>query len=195
MSTSRFEQLRPLLFIALLLITEQSAADETSTSWSSSIKPDLMFLQAGDGDRTRTLTLGLSWNLPWSERWANGMLSAYLDASVGRWWMNDTSSAHGPWVTQIGLTPVLRYRWGASRPSWFAELGIGANVLTPIIDNDDRRFGTAFNFGDHLALGRAFGEDGRQEIALRVQHYSNGGIKQPNPGINFVQLRYSRRVK
>ena len=29
------------------------------------------------------------------------------------------------------------------------------------------------------------------ELALRVQHYSNAGIRHPNPGENFVQLRGS----
>ena len=102
---------------------------------------------------------------------------------------------HSPWVTQLGMTPVLRYRWGEDRRRWFAELGVGINVLTPIFNDEDRRFSTAFNFGDHLALGRSFGDDAREEIALRVQHYSNGGIKQPNPGINFVQVRYSHRFR
>jgi hypothetical protein len=39
----------------------------------------------------------------------------------------------------------------------------------------------------------SFGPADEDEIALRVQHYSNGGIKQPNPGINFLQLRYAHR--
>ena len=32
---------------------------------------------------------------------------------------------------------------------------------------------------------------GAHELALRVQHYSNAGIRHPNPGENFVQLRGS----
>jgi lipid A 3-O-deacylase len=38
---------------------------------------------------------------------------------------------------------------------------------------------------------------GRREAAdlsLRLQHVSNAGIKEPNPGENFVQLRYARRL-
>ncbi len=168
-------------------------ADETPASSKFPLRPDAVFLQFGDGNRTRTLTAGLSWDLPLSRRWANGELSAYMDVSLGRWWINEDGMVHDPWVTQLGLTPVFRYRWGEERAPWFAELGIGANVLTPIFNDHDRHFSTAFNFGDHLALGRSFGRGGHEEIALRVQHYSNGGIKQPNPGINFVQVRYSHR--
>lgn len=29
--------------------------------------------------------------------------------------------------------------------------------------------------------------------ALRLQHFSNASIRHPNPGENFVQLRYARR--
>ena len=32
----------------------------------------------------------------------------------------------------------------------------------------------------------------RHELALRLQHFSNAGIKHPNPGENFVQLRYAQ---
>ena len=194
MPTSRLTCLRLVLSTALAAMAAGLAfADETPASSQSSLRPDAVFLQFGDGNHTHTLTAGLSWELPWSKQWSTGELSAYVDASLGRWWINEDGMVRSPWVTQVGLTPVLRYRWGGEWSHWFTELGIGANVLTPIFNDHDRRFSTAFNFGDHLALGRTFGQGGHEEIALRVQHYSNGGIKQPNPGINFVQLRYSHR--
>ena len=31
----------------------------------------------------------------------------------------------------------------------------------------------------------------QEKLALRIQHFSNGSIKKPNPGENFIQLRYS----
>jgi hypothetical protein len=46
-----------------------------------------------------------------------------------------------------------------------------------------------------LALGRSFGSGDRHEIALRAKHFSNGGVREPNPGLNFVQLRYSFRLE
>jgi len=194
MSTFRFTAWRRVLSTALAaMATSLAFAEEAPDSSKSSLRPGAVFLQFGDGNHTRTVTVGLSWDLPWRKRWANGELSAYVDASLGRWWINEDGMVRSPWVTQVGLTPVLRYRWGEEPQRWFAELGIGANVLTPVFNDYDRHFSTAFNFGDHLALGRTFGEGGHEEIALRLQHYSNGGIKQPNPGINFVQLRYSHR--
>ena len=68
------------------------------------------------------------------------------------------------------------------------EVGIGANLLFPIYQTHDKRFSTAFNFGDHLAIGY---RHGNREFALRLQHFSNAGIKYPNPGEDFIQLRYA----
>ncbi|WP_280151352.1 acyloxyacyl hydrolase [Piscinibacter sp. XHJ-5] len=52
-----------------------------------------------------------------------------------------------------------------------------------------RRLSTVFNFGDHVALGHRFGEQQRHELAFRIQHFSNAGLRKPNPGENFVQVR------
>ena len=31
------------------------------------------------------------------------------------------------------------------------------------------------------------------EVVLRAAHYSNAGVRHPNPGENFLQLQYLRR--
>jgi lipid A 3-O-deacylase len=35
------------------------------------------------------------------------------------------------------------------------------------------------------------GQQRQHELQLRLEHVSNAGIKEPNPGANFVQLRYA----
>ena len=47
--------------------------------------------------------------------------------------------------------------------------------------------------GDHIAIGKRFGADQQHEWSLRFQHFSNGRIKNPNPGENFLQFRYTQR--
>ncbi len=59
--------------------------------------------------------------------------------------------------------------------------GIGLTLMSRIYRTDDRRFATRFNFGDHLALGFDFGAQREHDLALRLEHFSNGGIKHPNP--------------
>ena len=51
-------------------------------------------------------------------------------------------------------------------------------------------FSTKFQFGDHIGVGARFGAANRHDLGLRLQHVSNGGIKNPNPGINLLLLRY-----
>ena len=153
--------------------------------------PSTMFVQAGVAEEAQMAIVGATWVWDWYRDFSIGRLGGYWEVSIGRWNSDVEDNGGSAWVTQFGVTPVLRlypHSWGGR---WFVEGGIGANVLQPIYRSAGKRFSTAFNFGDHLAIGRRFGIDGRHELALRFQHFSNAGIKEPNPGENFLQLRYS----
>jgi hypothetical protein len=159
---------------------------------AGALAPSSAFIQAGVAQEAQMLVGGATWDWDWHKDLAIGRLGGYWEASLGRWNSDAGPDGGSAWVTQIGLTPILRLypeRWGGS---WFVELGIGANFLLPIYQSRTKRFSTTFNFGDHLAIGRRFGEDGSHVLALRVQHFSNAGIREPNPGENFLQLRYSQ---
>jgi hypothetical protein len=75
------------------------------------------------------------------------------------------------------------------------EGGVGITFTTTLYETERKRFSTSFNFGDHIAVGRNFGERREHEISLRIEHFSNAGIKHPNPGENFLQIRYSYRFQ
>lgn len=161
----------------------------------SALAPDAMFVQAGAASDARTLTVGLQWDGTWSQPLARGRLTLHWEAAFGRWRSEiRTGDRTSAWVTQLGLTPTLRWQAGGPAPRWFLDAGIGVNVLFPVYRSGDKQFSTTFNFGDHIAVGRRFGVAQRHELALRVQHYSNAGIKRPNPGEDFVQLRWVRRL-
>lgn len=151
--------------------------------------PESFFLQAGAADHVDTFSLGAIWKLPWQRDAAFGRFATSIEASVGEW-QTHGQRRHSYPFTQFGFTPSLRFYPDAWHGPWFVEAGIGANVIAPAYHTDGKRFSTAFNFGDHLAIGREFGAAHRQEIALRVEHFSNAGIDHPNPGENFVQLRW-----
>ena len=70
---------------------------------------------------------------------------------------------------------------------WYAEAGIGAHVLSALYDNGGKQLATRFQFGDHVGAGYVFANGA--ELGLSVQHFSNGGIKKPNDGVNFAILR------
>ena len=74
---------------------------------------------------------------------------------------------HGPYVEA-----------GHRRPSAVAHARSATSALS-----------TAFQFGDHLGVGYRFGAKGAFDLGYRFQHLSNAGIKRPNHGINFHQIR------
>jgi lipid A 3-O-deacylase len=164
-----------------------------SAQVDSLLVPSSAYAQAGVSKRTHTLVFGANWDWSWQHEFAGGDLTGYWEASFGRWSCRLEPGRSIDWVTQLGVTPVLRWRPKGAGNGWFVEAGIGVNLLLPTYRSGDKQFSTTFNFGDHVAVGRRFGDAGRHEVALRLQHFSNAGIKQPNPGENFVQLRYSRR--
>ena len=153
------------------------------------------FVQAGVAEDAQALVVGLTQPWSWQRDFAAGRASGYWEASFGRWSSElDDGQRSSAWVTQLGVTPVLRWQprtWGERG---FVEAGIGANLLLPIYRSRDKRFSTAFNFGNHIAIGWRLGAQRRHEIALRVQHFSNAGIRHPNPGEDFVQLRWAWRA-
>ena len=155
-----------------------------------------IYVQAGrtvhSARNTNDASVGLV--VPWSTRtdgWSV-LREGYWDIFASQW---DGPSFGGRRTvfTQVGVIPTLRYRFDERQSAWFAEAGLGVSFLDGIYGTPDRIFSSRFNFSEVLALGRNFGPGGNMELALRLQHFSNGGIHQPNPGENFVQLRYTVR--
>ena len=138
--------------------------------------------EAGRGEEDSDLwRVGLQWQ--WGRRWLEGggwHLGGYWDLQAGQW-----NNGHDYW--DLGITPVFRYQRssGAARP--YVEGAIGFHLLSDLRITSGRRFSTNFQFGDHLGAGVRFGP---HDVGIRIQHVSNGGIARPNPGINFLVLRY-----
>ncbi|MBX9811901.1 MAG: acyloxyacyl hydrolase [Burkholderiales bacterium] len=134
--------------------------------------------------------VGLQWD--WKKKWldtGNWHLGGYWDVSLGYWDNRSVSKTHGS-IADIGLTPVFRFQqshYAGFSP--YLEAGIGLHLLSATSVSPERRFGSSFQFGDHLGLGMRFGDRGRYDIGYRYQHLSNAGLKSPNQGINFHQLR------
>lgn len=139
---------------------------------------DSVSAELGQGSRTVDLwRVGVQWDqdLAWlaGTRW-----DLYWDLSIGSWQSN-TGRVH-----DFGLTPVFRYAPASRGP--YLEGAIGWHVVSDSHISSDLRFSTRFQFGDHLGFGYRFD---RYDVALRLQHLSNGGMRNPNPGINFLLLR------
>lgn len=185
---------RPWRFTLTVGMALAAGTSHAASAVTERSEVDHVFVQIGAAKDVQTIVIGAARDWTWSLPLGDGVLTGYWEASFGRWNSKLDDRQHASaWVTQIGLTPVLRWQPSSSSEEWFFEAGVGANVLLPVFRSRDKRFSTAFNFGDHIALGSRFGSAGEHEIALRLQHFSNAGIRHPNPGENFLQLRYSWR--
>ncbi|GIL05386.1 MAG: lipid A deacylase PagL [Betaproteobacteria bacterium] len=174
------------VFISNAVVAANEQPESSGSCGVDAFAPSGVLVQSGRASETTTLSLGLQWN--WSRGWhlgEHGRLAGHHEVSLG-WWRVDDGA--GATVTQIGVTPALRYWPDGAMHGWFYEGGIGVNWLTPLYRTPEKRFSTTFNFGDHLAVGYRSAPRG-WEWSLRMQHFSNAGINRPNPGENFVQLR------
>jgi hypothetical protein len=154
---------------------------------------DSASLEAGGGRHVQMVRFAAQSD--WSRQWfsSNGRhLSGYWDANIAQWRANAYRNVVGQHqnITVVGLTPVFRYERDDKR-GWYAEGGIGVALMSELYNNADDRLSTAFQFADHIGAGYVF--DNKWEIGAKLQHYSNGGIKSPNSGVNWLVVKGSYR--
>lgn len=173
----------------LLLCIATVSAALLGPARAAGLAPTGIYVEAGKAEETIAGGVGLVWQLRERET-RYGRWSAYVDVGLSRWHPGSGERD----VTRVGITPVMRVaQRDCANACLFAELGIGVNAISPRYEGNAKRFSTVFNFGDHLGFGAMFGAGLAHELALRVRHYSNADIRKPNPGEDFVELRYLRR--
>ena len=151
-----------------------------------SIVPDGAALTTGRGNDVSVYGLALNWNFsrPILET-ADNVLGVRLVGQAAYWHGDQRPTPNGS-LWDFSLTPVLRWTAaaeGSLRP--FVEGGVGVNLLTATRINNRRRFSTAFQFGEQVGGGVAFGPGGRYELVVYLQHVSNARIKEPNCGLTY----------
>jgi lipid A 3-O-deacylase len=149
-------------------------------------------LEAGGGARVQMVRASVQ--KPWGgPMWqSNGThIAAHWDFSIAQWRGTAYRNVKGDYqhITDIGVTPTFRFQSDSAR-GWYLEGAIGYHLLSELYDNDGSKLSTAFQFGDHIGVGYVFANG--WDASLKVQHFSNGGIKRPNSGANFLVLRVAR---
>jgi len=151
------------------------------------------FVQVGQGDRAvRSVAIGLSRDFTAANPDRPSPWSFYAEGIIGEWFSHHHDAGQRTQFTQLTATPVARYTFGGVLNDVFVEVGVGLSLITPHFEDHGRRFSTNFNFDDHASLGIRFGERDANELSIRAEHFSNGGVRNPNPGQNFGQLRFAR---
>ena len=118
-----------------------------------------------------------------------GEISLYWEASVNVWEYG-AQNTHSSNVA-FALSPVLMKRIGTVADSYpvYLEAGIGASLV------NDREFagkdiGSHYQFEDRLGLVMSLDEDDSAQVSVRYMHYSNAGLNDDNPGLDFLSLSY-----
>ena len=119
-------------------------------------------------------------------------LDLSFEASINVWEYGNPSRYDSNFV--LAFSPVFRHTFHENlHGEVYGEFGIGVSLL------DDTRFAgkdisTHFQFEDRLGLGYRFGQSRQYAVTLRYFHYSNGGLKSPNPGYDYISLSFSKRL-
>jgi lipid A 3-O-deacylase len=189
MTNKKLPCAKVLLFASLLSLSVAASAFEDGSP--------AFYFEAGraphNDTSTRSLTIGAV--LPWGRQhlvWGT-QVTAYADLFLSQWRAPraDQDGHHN--YSQLGVIAGWRFRFAEGASPWFFEAGLGGTSMNDRYQSPDRSFSTRFQFTEQLGVGRNFGPRGEHELSLRIQHFSNGGIRKPNPGENFYKLRYLYR--
>ncbi len=152
---------------------------------------DSASFEVGSGDGTDMARVGVQWE--WKRRWfdtGTWHIGGYWDQQLG-YWKGSSGAGGNTSLADFGITPTFRLQPGSrSSVSPYLEAAIGLHYRSKKRIHAGKRFGSHPDFGDHIGAGVRFGERGRYDLGVRLQHLSNAGIEEPNPGINFAQLRF-----
>lgn len=155
---------------------------------------DAASLEVGTGNASQFVRGSLQWNFgkPLYES-SNFRIGGYWDLDLAEWRSNQYMNVPGRTqnLTEAGITPTFRLQVPGSKI--FLDAGLGAHLLSHLYNNNGRRMSTAFEFGTKIGLG--YNLTPATDLAVVVQHYSNGAIKEPNNGVNFASLKLIHRFK
>jgi lipid A 3-O-deacylase len=172
---------KPLLALGALLAMQPGFAADTLA--------DSAAVEIGAGNKVQMVRFSAqkNWERSWFE--SNGThLSGYWDANLAQWRGNAYQKVNGQHqnITVINLTPVFRFE-RTDKKGWYGEGGIGVSLFSELYNNGSHQLSTHFQFGDHIGAGYVF--DNKWELGAKIQHYSNGGYKKPNGGVNWFVVK------
>ena len=175
--------------LAVMLLTAPAMAAAASDNITG------FYVQGGESIRhgrdTTTLFLGVM--LPRDRGEPQSSVTSYWDLFYGQWRGLEASGVQRNF-NQLGAAVMWRERFDDNRSAWFGEGGLGISYLDGDYSIPDGRvFGSRLTFNWRLGIGRSLGARAEHELSLNYQHFSNGGIKKPNPGTDLLQLRYAYR--
>lgn len=161
-----------VLFLAILLMT---CAIKGANARDLGIVPvDYRILVAGDKfDRVRQYAV--TYNIRPPRR----LRSRHLELAVGQIASASSDQAF------ISFGPV--WRRPIAGEFAFVDLGFSTTLISGSKLNG-RNLGGNVHFTSSISIGATFGRRQSVAVSLRVQHTSNGGLSETNPGIDMIGI-------
>lgn len=159
--------------LAILVCTSAFAVDTFSTEFAT-------------GNKSQFVRVGAQWNMQQSWlRSAQSEVWGYWDLTLADWRENKYQNVPGASKNfiDIGFTPTARWQ-ALNHQGIYAEAGLGPHINSGVYNNNGRRLSTHLQFGTVLGVGYVMANG--LDFAIRAEHFSNGGIKQPNNGVNVA---------
>lgn len=184
---------RPLLLLASALGLATTATAQPLQADTATTAPAVYVQQGFAQHAAHSQTVGVL--LPWlgfERAWLGQHWQGYWDIYAARWRADDTLAGGARNTLALGITPTLRMTPQGGQSRWFVDMGLGLVLSDRHYANQARRQSTRYNFASSLAVGLWLDSARRHALSLQVQHVSNASLKKPNPGENFVQVRYAR---
>jgi hypothetical protein len=144
--------------------------------------------ELGTGDEIQSVRVGMI--RQWDKQWLSDghwHLTGYWEATMA--YLN-SDRPQGKGAADIGLAPVLRFRpnaTGGSQPYW--DIALGLHLLSRTKLDAKHNLGTALQLAPLVGVGVTFGEKSQYDLGYRFQHLTNGGIKDPDDGLELHQVR------
>ncbi len=153
---------------------------------------DGVYIEYGLGNMVEMFRAGAIFK--WDRSWLNDgeyQVTGFWETSLGQW-RGYKPDDNNQTITEVAVTPVFRfgYKNVAGMVPYLEGGFIGMHLISPTFIYTNRKFGSSFQFGNHIGFGVRFGEHRQFDLGYRFQHLSNGDIKKPNQGINFSQAHF-----
>ena len=175
--TTSFAQCKALHTAVFVIAVIAFTLNDSNARAASVMPTDYRFAMAGDKfEDTWQLAVAFRMRSPYRLR------AKYMELAVGT---ISTTEVSQPFVS---FGPVWRLPINSRR--LFVQLGFSPTLLGGSTFHG-RDLGGKFHFTSSATVGMTFGARDAVELALRIQHMSNGSIRNTNPGMDMIGLNLS----
>ena len=156
---------------------------------NASLAVDSVSAEVASGNKSQIYRVGAQWNMDGAlARSATSEIWGFWDATAAVWRENKFQNVEGATdnFIDLGFTPTGRWQQ-LNHQGAYLEAGLGPHLNSKVYDNNHRALSTHLQFG--TALGVGYVMPGGLDLGLKITHFSNGGIKHPNNGVNLAVLK------